>query len=244
MLRKAVVLLALISVAAFVFAEEKVEGKPEKGTEQTIAKHPWGSFKVGSFVTMKNAAMGNTTEMTMTLVNLDADFATVKSEMKMGDNVMPGQEMKMPLKGYATMAGSTAKELSKKTEDVKVGDKTFSCEAIEVEETTAIGKVVRTTWYSKDVSVGYVKVVSKTKMGETETTTTSTLAKLEDVLKIAGKDVKCVVFEATTEGMMKSTSKIWMSDQIPGFTAKMESEMKMGEQVMKSTGEVIAFEVK
>ncbi|MDQ7779284.1 MAG: hypothetical protein RDV41_06195, partial [Planctomycetota bacterium] len=216
-----------------------------KGTETTIQKHPWGSFKVGSSVTMKNSGMGVMSEMKMTLVNLDADFATVKSEMKMGENTMPATEMKMALKGYATMAGSTVKELSKKNEDLKIGDKTFACEAIEIEETTTAGSCVRTTWYCKDAPTGVLQVVAKMKMGETETTSKTTVTKLEDAVTVAGKELKCIVFETVSDGAMgKSTSKLWQTDQIPGFSAKMETEMKIGENTMKTTMEVIAFEVK
>src|SRR5436190_11147088 len=56
-------------------------------TKSTVAKNPWGSFKVGSYETMKATTTtdvgGNKTTMAsetkMTLMNLTADKATVET---------------------------------------------------------------------------------------------------------------------------------------------------------------------
>ena len=49
--------------------------------ETKVAKHPWGSFKVGSFVASKSTTAGAgykmSTEMKTTLTALTADKATI-----------------------------------------------------------------------------------------------------------------------------------------------------------------------
>src|ERR1700682_1420633 len=71
-----------------------------------VAKHPWGSFKKGSFTKMKTvtemdiAGTKNKSELTMTytLKDLTADEAVVETEMVRANVPPQKSEMKMPLK--------------------------------------------------------------------------------------------------------------------------------------------------
>jgi hypothetical protein len=101
-------------------------------------KHPWGSFKEGSFVKMSmvQTAMGQEIKMdlSMTLTKLDADFAYVSQKINhpmMGEQE---QEIKMSLKdftGASQLKGAILKEKSSSKETVKVGEKEYACTVIE-----------------------------------------------------------------------------------------------------------------
>ena len=63
----------------------------------------------------------------------------------------------------------------------------------------------------------------------------------EETLKILGKDYKCTWIQSTLElNGMKTTSKTWMSAQVPGQMVKMTSSTK-GAVSSTSTTEVIAL---
>ena len=59
----------------------------------------------------------------------------------------------------------------------------------------------------------------------------------EETIDVAGTSMKCKTIESTTvTGDMTGTSKVWMSEQVPGRTAKMEvvSSGKVGDMVITS----------
>ena len=135
-------------------------------TESKVAKHPWGSFKVGSFVTMKSttevAGRKMTTEIKTTLNALTADKATVEME--------------------TTAMGHT----SKTTTDFPI---------------TAGAPIAAPTG------------TASTPQAQVETS--------EETITVAGKSLKCKVTAATSVmSGMKSESKTWMSEEVPGFVVK------------------------
>jgi hypothetical protein len=141
--------------------------------EVKIARHPWGSFKVGSFVATKSttAAAGYkmATEMKTTLTALTADKATIEIE--------------------TTVAGHTTKT----TTDIPL---------------TAAAATPAPTGSAS------------TPQADVKTT--------EETITVAGRNLNCKVTTATAEtGGMKSESKTWMSDEVPGFLVK---------SVVKSSG--------
>lgn len=142
--------------------------------EAKVAKHPWGSFKVGSFVVTKSttetAGYKMSTETKTTLTALTADKATIEIE--------------------TTVSGHTTKT----TADVPL---------------TASAPVAPAAGTSASTPQADVKTS-------------------EETITVAGKSVKCKVTTANAEtGGMKSESKTWMSEDVPGFVVK---------SVVKSTG--------
>jgi hypothetical protein len=191
-------LLAVAVCVALVGCDSKPEGgskdggakAPDGGTKTTepvkaaAAKHPWGSFKKGSFVKtktvmdMETPKMKQETSTTTTLKDLTADEYTIEMEMVMPNVPTPTKsEQKLPLKAPD-------------------GPK------------TAEGP--------------------KPKTGSEE-------------IEVAGKKLKCTWTETESEANgVKSVTKVWSSDEIPGHMAK----MTMKNPSMTMTTEVVSFEVK
>ena len=148
--------------------------EPAKTAAETkVAKHPWGSFKVGSYVVTKSttevAGRKMTTEMKTTLTALTADKATVE----MATTVMGNTTKTMA--DFPITAGATT--------------------------ATPTGTV-------------------STPNAEVKTS--------EETITVAGKAVNCKVTSTTSDANgMKSESKTWMSDEVPGFVVK---------TVIKTTG--------
>jgi hypothetical protein len=143
--------------------------------ETKVAKHPWGSFKVGSFVVTKSttetAGYKMSTETKTTLTALTADKATIEIE--------------------TTVAGHTTKTSA---------DMPLTASAAPVTPVAGTS--------------------ASTPQAEVKTS--------EETITVAGKSVKCKVTSANAEtGGMKSESKTWMSEDVPGFVVK---------SVVKSTG--------
>jgi len=148
--------------------------EPTKAAVETkVAKHPWGSFKVGSYVVLKSttevAGRKMVTETKTTLNALTADKATVE------------------------MATTAMGNTSKTNVDIPI--------TASAPTATPTGTVA-------------------TPQAEVKTS--------EETITIAGKSLKCKVTTATSEANgMKSESKSWMSEEVPGFVVK---------SVVKTTG--------
>ncbi len=66
----------------------------------------------------------------------------------------------------------------------------------------------------------------------------------EEVLEMAGQKLKCSWFKATSEqNGMKSTSKSWSCEDVPGFFVKSESKTE-GQANISMTSELVGYEVK
>lgn len=139
-----------------------------KTAEPAKAKHPWTSFKVGSFAKLKTSTdmevggnkMKSESTMVQTLKALDADSYTLETEMII-PNVPPQKsETKIPLKGPegAKTDGPKPKTGS---EDVEVAGKKFKCTTTEMETDAGGTKMTTKVWTSDEVPGGTVKSVSK-----------------------------------------------------------------------------------
>ena len=144
-----------------------------KPAETKVAKQPWGSFKVGSYVVMQNTTEAAGRKMVMqiktTLNALTADKATVEME------------------------------------------------------TTVMGQTTKST-------VDFPLVASTATPAPTGTASTpqAEVKTSEETITVAGKSLKCKVTTASSEANgMKSESKTWMSEEVPGFVVK---------SVVKTTG--------
>jgi hypothetical protein len=134
-----------------------------------VAKHPWGSFKKGSFTKMKTvtemdiAGTKNKSELTMTytLKDLTADEAVVETEMVMANVPPQKSEMKMPLKAPEGKATGDAPKPKTGTEEIEVAGKKLKCNWTEMETDAGGTKTVTKVYTNEDVPGFTVKSVSK-----------------------------------------------------------------------------------
>jgi len=128
-------------------------------------KHPWASFKPGSYAKMKSTTqMGPTkmvSEMTQTLISVDATNAVVEIETKaMGQSNKT--RMNVPLKAAATPANAPqGKAVTPTNETITVAGKALPCKCVET-TTTANGMTTNSrACTSEAVPGGAVRVVAK-----------------------------------------------------------------------------------
>jgi hypothetical protein len=172
-------LLSLVVCAALVGCDNKPEaGKPAEGgkpaeagktaeaTKPAAAKHPWGSFKKGSFVKMKSVTDMETpkmkTEMTMTqtLKDLTADEAVIETETVIPNIPPQKSEMKLPLKAAEGKAVDGPKPKTS-TEEIEVAGKKLKCTVTEMETEAGGTKTVTKVWTNDEVPGHTVKTQSK-----------------------------------------------------------------------------------
>ena len=129
-------------------------------------KHPWASFKPGSYAKMKTTTTTGPTKMvseiTQTLISVDANNAVVEMETKaMGQTTKT--RVPMPLKAAATPAANAQapKMSAPVNENVTVAGKSIAAKCVEM-ETSANGMTTSTrSCSSETVPGGVVKAVSK-----------------------------------------------------------------------------------
>jgi hypothetical protein len=172
--------LAVALIGVLVGCDKKEESHPVGhtplgGTEAkepakaAASKHPWGSFKKGSFAKMKSvtemdlAGTKNRTEMTLTytLKDLTADEAIVETEMIMANVPPQKSEMKMPLKGPEGKATGDAPKPKTGTEDIDVAGRKIKCNWTETETDAGGTKTVIKVYTNEEVPGFTVKTVSK-----------------------------------------------------------------------------------
>jgi hypothetical protein len=129
-------------------------------------KHPWASFKPGSYAKMKSTTAAGptkmTTEMTQTLISVDANNAVVETETKvMGTSNK--SRINVPLKADAKATATPAGKAPTPTnETITVAGKALACKCYEVETSANGMKTSTRTCTSDAVPGGAVKMVSKT----------------------------------------------------------------------------------
>lgn len=144
---------------------------------QAAEKHPWASFKPGSYAKMKSTTQAGPTKMvsevTQTLVSVDANNAVVEIETKaMGQTNKT--RVPMPLKAAATNTAAQAKPVATTNETITVAGKALACKCVEVETNANGMKSLSKACTSDAVPGGAVKVVTKT-TGAMKSETTSEL---------------------------------------------------------------------
>ncbi len=142
------------------------------------AKHPWASFKPGSYAKMKTTTMAGpsktVTEMTQTLISVDANTAVVETETK-----VMGQSSKtrvnIPLKAAATPANAAqAKAPTPVNETITVAGKAIACKCVEM-DTTANGMKTKTKAYTSEAVPGGAVKMTSTSTGAMKMETVSEL---------------------------------------------------------------------
>lgn len=168
-------------------AAPKAEEAPKAEAAPAAAKHPWGSFKPGSYAKLKSTTVmtiaGNktetVTEMTYTLAEVTADKAVLDLETKMAALPTPTKtRTEIPLTGTGAVATPTAAPDAPKpvegSEDVTVNGKTLKCKTIEMTIDANGTKTTTKSWMSEEVPGFAVKSVTKME-GATPTETTMEL---------------------------------------------------------------------
>jgi len=129
-------------------------------------KHPWAGFKPGSYAKLRTTAMmGPTktvTEMTQTLVSIDANNAVVETETKVMGQTMKNK-MNIPLKTPAAPANAAnaGKPVTPVNETVTVAGKPIAAKCYDLETNANGMKTSTRSCVSDTVPGGVVKAVSK-----------------------------------------------------------------------------------
>jgi hypothetical protein len=144
-------------------------------TTPAVAKNPWGSFKVGSYETMKmtttTEVAGNKSntsmEIKMTLTGLTADKATVESATTMMGNTNK-TSIDIPLAATQTTTppptgSAPSANVKSGTETLTIAGKSLSCKWTETESEAGGNKTVVKVWMSEEVPGFVVKTVTTTK---------------------------------------------------------------------------------
>ncbi len=151
------------------------EGAKSEGSKAAAAKHPWASFKAGSFVKLKITSemevagnkMKNESTMIQTLKEVTADSYTLETDM--GIAGVPKNEQKLPLKGPEGAKAPEGPKPKTGSEEIEVAGKKMKCTWTEMEIDAGGQKMTVKTWTNEDVPGFTVKSTSK---GATSTSTT------------------------------------------------------------------------
>ncbi len=140
-------------------------GGPGEGKE-VLLPNPWEGCGKGSWAKyrMVTEAAGTKTEMEMTttLVNFDEESYTIKTDMVMGGNAIPGQETKINLRQKA--AGGEAPKSEEGDEKVKVAKGEMACHWVK----TTTDQGWSQSWTSAEVPGRTVKILAEYAGSKTE----------------------------------------------------------------------------
>jgi len=130
---------------------------------QAAEKHPWASFKPGSYTKMRSTTVAGpsktVTEMTQTLISVDANNAVVETETKTMGQTMKNR-MNIPLKAAAA-AAPQGKAVTVVNETIPVAGKALACKCVETESSANGMKTLARACTSEAVPGGAVRVTSK-----------------------------------------------------------------------------------
>jgi hypothetical protein len=148
--------------------------------ETKIAKHPWGSFKVGSFVAMKSTTEASgykmASEMKTTLTALTADKATIEIETTVAGHTTK-TSTDMPLTASATpvptgSASTPQADVKTSEETITVAGKSLKCKVTSTTAEVGGTKSESKTWMSEEVPGFVVKSVVKSSGAASSESTT------------------------------------------------------------------------
>lgn len=128
-------------------------------------KHPWASFKPGSYAKLRTtstvAGQKTVTEMTQTLVSVDANNAVIETEMK-----VMGQTTKtktpIPLKAATPANAPQAKPVTPTNETITAAGKSLACKCVDMQTAANGMKTNAKSCMNDTVPGGVVRVVSTT----------------------------------------------------------------------------------
>lgn len=145
--------------------EEKLP-PPDGDGKTVLLPNPWEGCGKGSWVRHRMVSEANGTkteiELTTTLVDFDDETYTLKSDMRMGENVIAGKEMKVNRRVPAP--GADAPKPEEGDETIRVAKGEFACHWVR----TAVGEGWSKSWTNAGVPGQMVKAVSEAPGGKSE----------------------------------------------------------------------------
>lgn len=140
-----VVLVSLFALVSVSFASQQ--------------ENQWSKFNVGSWVLYD---LGNGMQQKQTLVDKSAIDITVKTEMVIAGNTIPGAEIKIPLDAAAqTGAKAEAQPKVKETSgSIEIKGKVASCKIYEVTTDQGVSK----SWVAENIPGGVVQIIINDKV--------------------------------------------------------------------------------
>jgi len=239
------------------FAEQKAPELPKN------LKHPWAGFKPGSYVKMTSTMSGkevktSTEEYVTTLAKVDSDF--VHLEVDTGSEADRSQTTVIRISVTdltGSLHGAALKEKSRSSESLEIEGKKYACTIIEFdvvpapkqegkgEEDVRVESGSVKLWVSESFPIP-LKEEAKVMFGEVEDVSTSAVVKLQEKVKIGGKELTCLVKEYTSRYGTDSTAsgRSWICTDVPGFEVKSEGKTMTGEVEVSTAVEVTEFGVK
>jgi hypothetical protein len=141
-------------------------GKAAEGSK--VAKHPWGSFKKGSFVKTKmvnemevaGKKIQTETTTTETLKDVSADEAVIEVE-RTAANQTTKTERKEPLKAAAGGVPGDAPKPKTGSEEIEIAGKKLKCDWVETETDVAGAKTVSRVYTNPDIPGFNAKITVK-----------------------------------------------------------------------------------
>ncbi len=168
-MKKMVVTYAVAVASALMFSAGAFAAG-QASAAKTAAKHPWASFKPGSWVKIKSttnietAGAKNTSvvESKITLLEKTADKVVLQTEVTvMGRTTTTKADFPLKANSDAVPPGVTV--LSKGTDTVTLAGKTLACKTLESEINAGGNKIHSKAWTSEQVPGALVKSVTSTK---------------------------------------------------------------------------------
>jgi hypothetical protein len=209
---------------------------------------PWGAAPEKSWAEYTVGDDGKDATIRKTLSKLTKERVVIETadSRRPKSSLWPAERGRLGALVLAVRAAAEVEEEKKlRTEDVKVGEKTLSCEVWCLRVGTKDGVVANgidatvTLWESAEVPGRIVRAEGKADLYEPAGLTSyafkGSLTALDDTPDVKLKDLACAVLEVESEWTGatkgKSTQKTWLSSKVPGLVVKRVATREGGKPV-------------
>ena len=209
------------------------------------SRDPWGNFGIGSWVRLKVEVdlgiMITTVETLQTLKKITDQDYTIRVE---STSMMGKEDVNHVREKGADSVLSDPEREKVGEEKLKIGDKEYECTIWKsVSEQRGV-EMERKEWLAEGIDFP-LKIVSKSG-GPMAPSVEMTATNLKDTVKIE-KDriIECVRYEGKIQTAMGGGTTVqWLSLDIPGGLVKMKAEIMMQGQGVRTSTNVVDFDVK
>lgn len=238
--------LALLALSALLPVPPAVPAQQEDDVlneyELMIKADHWKGFKEGSWVqrkiAKKQSAGGDyAAEYRITLDRIAENGYCFKIETIKDGKTAASKLMVKQIYGDPTAVFETEKK-----EEIKVGDKSYTC-FVQEYKTEGEHATVQKTLECKDAPGVIVMTMYETTYEGKKITMKQALAALDVDHAVGESKIKCWKVEKTTD-MPKAKITALFSKDVPGGLVKREASNEWGEYKMTATDEVVSFEAK